>query len=134
MSQNSEKLLNCFLEIEENSFPEYYKVKAKERSETVRNFIKDFGVDHVTVNNYTNMMQFLSSITIDTFNSNNWMDGNITIDLGSETHELFANRIFTDKNSRPYKSIKQIFNFKMWKWEEEKEKELDCSDDCNGEG
>jgi len=115
-TSHAKKLLDCFLEIEENQYPEFHKVKAKIRSETVRKFIVEFGADHVTVNNYTNMMQLSSSITIDVYQTGGSLKGNIEIDLGSETHELYAKRNTWD--SKKLKHIDQVFNFELWVWEE----------------
>lgn len=123
---DAKKLLDCFLEVEEDAFPEYHKEKAKERSKTVRKFILDYGVNHVTIKNYTNMMLEHSSLTIDVFDTERWMEGDITIYLGSETHELSANRtskLFrfdSDLKRSVMKVTEQKFNFKLWKWEDVK--------------
>jgi hypothetical protein len=126
MKDHGLKLLNCFLGIEESMYPKHRLDEAKKRSETVRKFVEEFGCNHVTVNNYTNMMQFSSSITIDRFKSEKYMNGDINIDLGSELHELFAKRIRTEYPKEPpflTKYIKEVFDFKSWQWVEYKEPE-----------
>ncbi len=106
----AKKLFDCFMEIEKSQYPEYYYEKLDERKSIIEKFIVEFGVDRVTINNYTNMMQFSSSITLDVFDSKRWQEGSIDISIGSESHEYWASRV--------NKNIK--FNFQTWVWEEKK--------------
>lgn len=117
MNKNTERLLNCFLEVEESQYPECIRNKVIERHNIVRKFIDSFGCDYVTINTYTNMMQSHNSITLNVFNLN-YLNGSIAIDLGSEPQELFASRVHRNKE---YKKIVQDFNFNKWKWINRKE-------------
>ena len=110
------KLLDCLLKIEEDSYPETIKESVIERSNIVRKFVKQFGVDRVTVNTHTNMMQNLHSITINVFNSGRWKEGNIIIDLGSEPDELWATKTIRTYLHPGYKDVNYWFNFKTWRW------------------
>jgi hypothetical protein len=111
-------LFDCFMEIEKKSYPEYLHDRVDERTKRVEALIVAHGANHVTINNYTNMMQFSSSITIDTFSSGRWMDGNITIDIGSEPHELSAIRTRSEfKVGTPTIEINERFNFETMEWE-----------------
>jgi hypothetical protein len=98
------KLLDYFLKIEEEQYPESLRQQVRTRHEKVVKFISEFGVDMVTLNTYTNMMQLSNSLTIDVFDSKRYGEGKINIDLGSEAWELWATR--GDKQ----------FDFRSWKW------------------
>jgi hypothetical protein len=103
---NAKKLFDCFMEIEKSQFPEYLHKAVDERKNIIERFILEFGADHVTICNYTNMMQFSSSITIDVFQYGRWKEGSININIGSEPQEYWANRI----------NGTQKFDFEKWKW------------------
>ncbi len=105
---SAKKLVDAFLEIEESQYPEIFLERLKYRHEQVRKLILEFGADYVRINNYSNMLQLSSSIIIDVFDPDNWRNGDMVIELGSEPHELGASRTKQGKL--------ETFDFRNWKW------------------
>jgi hypothetical protein len=118
MNDNAKKLLQCFLDIEDSQYPEVFKDRLIERNNKVIDLIEKYGVNHVTVSTYTNMMQFLSSVTIDTFKGDAVVHYDLDIELGSEVQELSAHRNLTvySEESKRFKVVPQYFNFKTNEW------------------
>ena len=105
-----DRLLTTFLEVELEQFPKRSAQSANSRNHVVTKLVKEFAVDKVTINTFTNMMQSLNSITIDYFDSSRYKEGNITINLGSETWEIWASR------ASIYNNITEEFDFDTWTW------------------
>ena len=114
MNNSWKKLFDVFMEIENSQYPEFMQEQLDMRTKLIEKLIEEFGVDHttITVNTMTNMMlpMYSMSITLDTYVTSRSNEGDITIDIGSEPHEISAIR-------DNHKEGTQIFNFKEWKWE-----------------
>lgn len=100
----AKKLLACFMEIEASQYSPSCKPELDKRVALVEKLILDFGVDHATVTNYTNMMLVSSSIMLDVYISKRRVEGNIYIHIGSEPSELWATR------------GDEKFDFESWSW------------------
>ena len=100
----AKKLFECFMEIEKSQYPPQSFERLDHRKNLLEKFILEFGVNHLSITNYTNMMQILSSITVDVFDSKRWMEGSISVGVGSEPYELWATR------------GEKVFDFNNWLW------------------
>jgi hypothetical protein len=88
LSKQSITLIKVFLLVEGQQYPSHFKERLLEREKKIWRVIEDYGVNHVTLHTYTNMMQDLCTLTVDTFVSGRFMEGNLDIQIGSEPQEL----------------------------------------------
>lgn len=104
IKSRSKKLFDCFMDIEASQYHLHQQDKLNDRRKDAERLIVEFGCNHATITNYTNMMQMSSSITIDVFDSKRYMDGDLDIHIGSEAQELWATR------------GGMRFDFQEWEW------------------
>ena len=120
MKEDTKALIELFMEVENKQYPGFYRRESKqcvqlaERTERVIRLIDELSWNRATINTYTNMMQSMHSLTVDTFDSKRYTFGSIVIDVGSEPQELQAVRI---KDG----TITARFNFDDWTFEPVKE-------------
>jgi len=107
---HAKRLFDLFVELEKSSYPESKHENLDKRHEMAEKFIMEFGVNHVTVQNYTNMMQLCSAVTLDCFDSKRYTEGDIEVNLGSNPDEIWADR------GGNFGKVQEYFDFNEWKW------------------
>lgn len=79
------------------------------RKQAIAEFINNHGCDHVTISSLTNMGQTTHSIMLDTFVSEKWDNGEITIQLGPMPESWIASRKVKNDATEVYDKTKDCW-------------------------